>query len=130
MKHWNPSKIASIKFVLNGSYTRETNTNACNLTFGDIDQTIELLPPHADAATGERKVVGGLTVNASAAKQIQKGKVWECVNADVHTDESAIGCWKDKQLLTSAGACNVESLQNNVIGWGIKYINIDIDISK
>ena len=40
----NPVNLASIKYVLNSSYNRETNTNAFNLTFGDIDQQFLKLP--------------------------------------------------------------------------------------
>lgn len=78
--------------------------------------TVELLTPHADAVIGERVVIEGLAGTAIAAKQVKKNKVWESVNVDLHTDNNMIGCWKDKQLLTSTGPCHVISLQNSVIG--------------
>jgi aminoacyl tRNA synthase complex-interacting multifunctional protein 1 len=46
---------------------------------------------------------------------VQKKKIWESVQPELRTSAEGVACWKEVQMLTSAGAVTVTRLLNGHI---------------
>lgn len=74
----------------------------------------ELVDPPAAAAVGEPVTFPGYS-NEPKNILSAKSKVWEKVQADLHTDPALVACYRDAPFTTSAGVCKVATIANGVI---------------
>ncbi|XP_017700174.2 probable methionine--tRNA ligase isoform X2 [Phoenix dactylifera] len=75
---------------------------------------VELVDPPESAAVGERVSFPGYSGEADGVLNA-KSKVWEKVQADLHTDAERVACYKDVPFTTSAGVCKVLSVASGAI---------------
>lgn len=79
---------------------------------------VELLSVPEGSAVGERLTLQGYNGTYPAplnAARMKKLKAWEAVAPDLHTSETGAACWKELQLVTSAGVCSVATLVSSPI---------------
>ncbi|KAJ3703440.1 hypothetical protein LUZ61_007145 [Rhynchospora tenuis] len=75
---------------------------------------VELVEPPASAKIGERVTFPGYSGEPDGMLNA-KSKVWEKVQADLHTDAHLVASYKDVPFTTSAGVCKVASITNGEI---------------
>ncbi|XP_042452459.1 probable methionine--tRNA ligase isoform X3 [Zingiber officinale] len=94
---------------------RGIKSHAIVLTASSNDNTkMELVDPPAAAAVGEPVTFPGYS-NEPERILSAKSKVWEKVQADLHTDSALVACYRDVPFTTSAGVCKVATIANGVI---------------
>ncbi|XP_073103734.1 probable methionine--tRNA ligase isoform X2 [Elaeis guineensis] len=75
---------------------------------------VELVDPPESAVVGERVSFRGYSGEPDGILNA-KSKVWEKVQADLHTDAELVACYKDVPFTTSAGVCKVLSIASGAI---------------
>ncbi|KAJ4795749.1 Methionine--tRNA ligase [Rhynchospora pubera] len=75
---------------------------------------VELVEPPVSAKIGERVTFPGYSGEPDGILNV-KSKVWEKVQADLHTDAQLVASYKDVPFTTSAGVCKVASITNGDI---------------
>lgn len=95
---------------------RKIKSHAMVLAVSNEDHSkVELVDPPASAVVGERLIFPGFTGEPDAVLN-PKNKVWETVQADLHTNGELVACYKDLPFTTSAGVCKVSSIASGSIG--------------
>lgn len=72
------------------------------------------MEPPASAEIGERVTFPGYSGEPDGLLNA-KSKVWEKVQAELHTDAQLVASYKDVPFTTSAGICKVASIVNGEI---------------
>lgn len=78
------------------------------------DLQVELVVPPEGANVGERVTFPGYEGEPDALLNPKK-KVWEAVQADLHTTEDLVAVYKDVPFTTTAGVCKVSSIKSGAI---------------
>ncbi|XP_078161612.1 putative methionine--tRNA ligase [Carex rostrata] len=94
---------------------RGIKSHAMVLAASNEDHTkVELVEPPASAEIGERVTFPGYSGEPDGLLNA-KSKVWEKVQAELHTDAQLVASYKDVPFTTSAGICKVASIVNGDI---------------
>ncbi|XP_008812681.2 probable methionine--tRNA ligase [Phoenix dactylifera] len=75
---------------------------------------VELVDPPESAVVGERVSFPGYSGEPDGVLNA-KSKIWEKVQADLHTDAELVACYKNAPFTTSAGVCKVLSIASGAI---------------
>lgn len=84
------------------------------LHFLFMEFQVELVDSPESAVVGERVSFHGYSGEPDSMLNA-KSKVWEKVQADLHTDTELVACYKDVPFTTSAGVCKVLSIASGAI---------------
>ncbi|KAJ4755990.1 Methionine--tRNA ligase [Rhynchospora pubera] len=94
---------------------RGIKSHAMVLAASNEDHTkVELVEPPASAKIGERVTFPGFSGEPDGLLNA-KSKVWEKIQAELHTDVQLVASYKDVPFTTSAGVCKVASIANGEI---------------
>ena len=84
------------------------------MTNQQIALQIELVEPPESAKIGERITFPGYSGEPDGMLTA-KSKLWEQIQADLHTNAQLVASYKDAPFTTSAGVCKVRSIANREI---------------
>ncbi|KAF3331025.1 putative methionine--tRNA ligase isoform X2 [Carex littledalei] len=94
---------------------RGVKSHAMVLAVSSKEHTeIELVEPPESAKIGERITFPGYSGEPDGMLTA-KSKVWEQIQADLHTNAQLVASYKDAPFTTSAGVCKVSSIANGEI---------------
>ncbi|KAJ3673139.1 hypothetical protein LUZ60_006513 [Juncus effusus] len=94
---------------------RGIKSHAMVLAASNEDHTkVELVEPPESAQIGERISFAGFSGDPDSLLNA-KSKIWEKLQADLHSDAQLTACYKDAPFTTTAGVCRVKSIANGEI---------------